>query len=209
VRDLEARFNLNQLVSKTPLIPAALLTALVASTGAPVEITGILEARYAPFQPAAGTVASPQAEASFQSGDMTHIAEIATLLGSLAREALPLLDHLAMLPRARPINVNTAAGEVLMAATGLDKAAVALLITQRGQSPFPSVSAFRTAVSALAGEEAAAILPFDLLGVNSQWFAVETEVSVGGLTHRSQTILLRDPERRTIEVFARVTEVTG
>lgn len=208
VSDLESRFNLNLLVSGTPQVPLAILTKLVESTGAAQELVIEIPISYAPFQPSGSQVLEASTE-QFVAGDLTHHGQFASIAGLAASEAGNLRDNLSVLPRSRGVNVNTATPYVLAALTGLEPGPIDVILALRKNSPFESVEKFTEAVAAVAGSEALAKIPTELLSVSSAWFLLETSVTIDQFRHRAETIVYRDPRTGEISVFARESERTG
>ncbi len=204
VRDLEARFNLNLLISQAPSAPEAALRALIDATGAAPELAGLLVARHAAFQPGPAAVDRGLADRTYLDGDLTHLGSFAPLVDDRARA---LADHVAVLPRGRGVNANTADATVLGAVLGIEAPAAAAMVALRDRSPFETVTDLEAALTAVAGPEA--VVPAGLLGVSSNWFEIETEVTLDGLTHRAQTMVYRDQTSDEVVVFRRQADVTG
>ena len=208
VTDLEARVNLNLLATDDAEAVAEVLARLLRETGAPDGALDALWARFAALRSGGVSLPRDQLDA-FRPGDLSVVEELAALPPLASAEAADARKHLAALPRARGINVNTASGEVLAALTGLDAAGAAALLARRETVPFASVADFAAVVAGLTGDPRPEALPRDLLDVASDWFLVETETERDGLTLRGATVLYRDQSTGEMRIHARQTEVTG
>ncbi|MDW4500488.1 type II secretion system minor pseudopilin GspK [Sulfitobacter sp. D35] len=209
VRDLEARFNLNLLLGGSSDAPTAALERLARSRAVAPDLVQRVVDRFAAEQPSTRAILDPAAAENFQPGDMTSSGQFTEINGLTGPDTGNFRADLSVLPRSRPVNVNTAVRDVLAAVTGLELEVIEALVALRSSRPFEDVSEFRSAVEGLAGPLAATELALHLLGVQSEWFEVETHTRYDGLSHRARTILHRDPETRRVTVFSSRAETTG
>lgn len=118
---------------------------------------------------------------------LTDIAELARVRGYDAGVRERLRPHVTALPRATPVNVNTATPEVLAAVIdglGLDRARA--LVVQRERSYFRDVADF---ASQLPRQLQA---PADAVAVASSYFLATLRVSVGQSEARGTALLWRE-----------------
>ena len=207
VRDLDARFNLNRLMDPEGDLPARAWEALAVARGATPELAGAVVTRYAPLRPARGNAGDEEGDRMFQTGDLTHPAEMAALAG--LADVPDLLAELAALPRARRINVNTATADLLAVLPGFDETRAAAILSARQAEPFEDIDAVAAVLTAQFGDAAAQELPRALLGTTSEWFEVDTAITLGDLTFTGHTILSRDGETGAVRRHAHAVEVGG
>jgi len=127
---------------------------------------------------------------------MAHISELRLLEGVDAETAARLLPYVTALPTRTMINVNTVMPEVIQALhKDLEEEDVEVLISARGEDGYPNISKFLDH-DVLAG------LAIDIgLGVQSEYFTVYTDVSVGRGKARLESLLWR--EQNSIRVLYR------
>ncbi len=107
-----------------------------------------------------------------------------------------LVPHITALPDTTAININTATPLVLQALHAeLDESDIEQLITDRDVEPFTDKKAF-LAHNALAGLE----LVVDV-DIKSDWFNVQTDVSVGRGQARLESRIVRG--ENTLQVVSR------
>jgi general secretion pathway protein K len=113
--------------------------------------------------------------------------ELADVRGVTAEALSALAPFIAALPRATPVNVNTAPPEVLAAIVDeANPAAISALVSNRAQKPYTTVAEFRARLPQgirLANEEA--------LAVSSDYFIVTIEARQGGTFARARALLRR------------------
>jgi general secretion pathway protein K len=120
---------------------------------------------------------------------LVDISELRLVQGYTAEVIATLAPHVAAIPRATNINVNTATPEVLLALhKDLQAGAVEDLLAAREQQAYESVNDF-LAEDAFAGLQ----LPVEV-SVQSEWFLVLTDVVVGGGRARLRSLLHREDE---------------
>jgi general secretion pathway protein K len=187
ITDAQGRYNLLNLVAQGKVNEvelegfAHLCEAVGAPSDAPTRIAaGLLSAQAAegivpPASPASGASgAAPAASAppAVQAKDPAaplmprSVAQLG-FLGIDAETQRLLAPYVVILPRATPVNVNTASREVLLGAIkGLDLASAERLIQVRQRNPFHDLSQVAREVPALAPLEQTR------LAVNSSFFEV-------------------------------------
>lgn len=196
--DLQARFNLNNLVLLTGGPDAGavdyykrllrnldlderLADALVDWIDADINVTfpdGAEDETYLSLEPPYRTANRPLADAS----------ELRLVKGYTAEVVDKLLPHVVTLPVPTPINVNTADAVVLSAvAVGLTVADGQRLIDGRGEDGYASVDSFRQN-GALNGKPADPAR----LSVTTNWFLLVTEANIGSGRARLASRLQRD-----------------
>ncbi len=101
--------------------------------------------------------------------------------------------YVTLLPKPTPVNVNTAAREVLVAAIkGLDLATAERLVQVRQRTPFKSLQEVEAQIPGLKP------LPAQQLGVRSDFFEVSGRLRLGDRVLEQRSLV----ERRGIEVIA-------
>lgn len=118
---------------------------------------------------------------------LSDVSELGLVNGFTAEVVAALQPHITVLPVHTAINVNTASTEILRALNeNLSETDVESLITDRGADGYENKAAF-LAHDALAGLEVAVDI-----GVSSSWFTVQTDVLVGRGRARLLSILSRE-----------------
>jgi len=117
---------------------------------------------------------------------LSSVSELALVKGFTAGVIAVLEPHITALPTGTSINVNTATPQVLRALDEkLTESDVTALIEGRGEEGYLDKTAFLKH-DALAG------LPVDVnIGTVSNWFNVQTDVTVGRGSARLQSVLWR------------------
>jgi len=117
---------------------------------------------------------------------LVDISELRLVKGYTPEVLAVLKPHVTALPGSTVININTATPVVLQALHAeLDGSDIEQLIEARDGEPFTEIKAF-LAHDALAGLELAVAV-----GVQSDWFNVQTDVSVGRGQARLESRILR------------------
>ncbi len=128
---------------------------------------------------------------------LASISELLLVQGFTDEVVAVLAPHVAALPEATIINVNTATPEVLLALDpNLTAQNVEMLVAEREQAAFTDNASF-LAHDALAG--LALVIPTD---VSSSWFRVLTDVRVGSGQAHVEILLERDAGK--LRVLSRV-----
>jgi general secretion pathway protein K len=118
---------------------------------------------------------------------MRRVAELLAVRGVDAAALARLRAFVDAIDAPAQININTAPPEVLMSVIeGLDTAGAAAVVSMRAQTPFSSVSDFRTrfARPQLRVDETQ-------LSVRSDWFVVTIEARQGDTLARARALIKR------------------
>ena len=127
---------------------------------------------------------------------LADISELRLIKGYTPEVLAVLVPHITALPDTTAININTATPLVLQALHAeLDESDIEQLITDRDVEPFTDKKAF-LAHNALAGLE----LVVDV-DIKSDWFNVQTDVSVGRGQARLESRIVRG--ENTLQVVSR------
>jgi len=124
------------------------------------------------------------------------VSELRLLQGVDKEVYATLAPHVCALPNRVPINVNTATAPVLMSlANGISEADAEALIEGRGDEGYTKTDDFLKS-DALAGRN----VPADLIGVQSEYFVVTSQVTFGRITVSFQSMMQRSDtgETRTL-----------
>ena len=183
ISDAQGRYNLTNLVANNKVEPneLAALARLCEAIGISQEVAGRVA------NGLAAAVAGADATAPLQ----PRIVPQLTWLGIDADSVRALTPYVVLLPRATPVNVNTASREVLVAAIkGLDLATAERLIQVRQRSPFTDL--------AQVDRELPQLAPIDRtrVGVASSFFEVRGRLRLGDRV-LDQTSLV---ERRGLDI---------
>jgi general secretion pathway protein K len=187
--DAQARYNLRNLIDPQGKVLATELAALerlcltigVAADVATRIAEGLRDA-LAPGSNATGTAALlPRS-----------IAQL-TWLGVDPQTVRLIEPYVVLLPKPTPVNLNTAAREVLVAAIkGLDLATAERLVQVRQRTPFKSVQEAEAQIPGLGP------LPPQQVGVKSNFFEVSGRLRLGDRVLEQRSLV----ERRGIEIVA-------
>lgn len=146
ITDAQSRYNLMNLVASGKIDPteSATLGRLCEAIGAPSDVAGRIAMGLLNAQGLAG---APDPGAPLLPRSVSQLG----WLGVDAETLRLLAPYVVLLPRATPVNVNTASREVLVAAIkGLDLASAERLIQVRQRTPFKSLSEVEREVPSLA-----------------------------------------------------------
>jgi general secretion pathway protein K len=184
ITDAQARYNLRNLVdAQGKVVPAELaaLERLCVTVGVAGDlasrIAGGLRDALAPVDPAGGSPTAPLLPRS-----------TAQLIWfGIEAETLDRIEpYVVLLPRPTPVNVNTAAREVLVAAIkGLDLATAERLLQSRQRSPFESLQQVEAQIPGLGP------LPPQQLGVKSSFFEVRGRLRLGDRVLEQRSLVER------------------
>lgn len=189
IADAQARYNLRNLVDpQGNVLPAELaaLERLCSAVGVSSDV--------------ASRIANGLRDAMAQGGQAGSLAPLLprstaqlTWLGIDPGTVRLLEAYVTVLPKPTPVNVNTAAREVLVAAVkGLDLATAERLVQVRQRTPFKSIQEVEAQIPGLgplAGQQ---------LGVISSFFEVSGRLRLGDRVLEQRSLV----ERRGIEVIA-------
>jgi general secretion pathway protein K len=132
---------------------------------------------------------------------LVDISELRLVKGYTPEVLAVLEPHITALPASTAININTATPVVLLALHAeLDESDVEQLIETRDEEPFTNPKAF-LAHNALAGLELAVDVD-----VKSDWFNVQTDVSVGRGQARLESRLVRSKNKLQVVSRTRTGE---
>lgn len=204
LEDLQGRFNLNDLVINGAADAEALerfrrlLAALELNTELAVVVSDWLDADIDPaFPGGAEDDTYTQEELPYRTANapFVSVSEL-RLLNGMSEVVDPekketafdrLAPHVCALPSRVPINVNTATEPVLMSlAKGLTLTDAEALREGRGEEGYADVDAFLKS-DTLAGRAIRA----DLVGVQSDYFVVTSQVAFGRITVSYQSMIQR------------------
>lgn len=207
IEDLQARFNLNNLVrdgaaSEPDVVYfVRLLTSLGLDPGLADAVVDWIDPDGTP------RAARGAEDGTYLERDPPHLAanramlstsELRLLPGFSAEAVARLAPHVAALPEPTPINVNSAGPEVLASlAEGLDARTLAPLIAQRRVAGFDSVQQF-LADPALRGRALSAAA----LTVRSGYFRLRAQVGTARGQVHLLSVLRRDDDGR-VDVLMR------
>lgn len=195
--DLQGRFNINSLYAdgKVNTVALARFRRLLAEFELDPELSAAvidwLDPNIDPtFPGGAEDNAYLAGEQPYRAADgpMVSPSELLRVKGFTYDGYAKLAPFICALPVATSINVNTAPAEVLMTlADGLSKADGDALVSERGTDGYKDVNSFLQS-KILAGKGVAA----DGLSVSSSYFLLKTNVLVGRIKLRRQSVIRRD-----------------
>ena len=178
--DLQSRLNLANLVSGDTVNEAALaqFERLFAQLGLPpAELTALVQAlrqAQAPGNESTDAPLMPQSPSQL------------AWLGLAPRTLALLAPHIPLLPERKPVNLNTAGAEVLMATLrGLDRAGADRIMAVRQMQPFRSVDD----VKKLLGEQIE--VSGSEHGVASSYFEVHGRLRMGPTVVQERSLVRR------------------
>ncbi len=183
ITDAQARFNLTNLVAGGKIDPLEL--AAFGRLCETIAVSSDVAGRIAGGLLAASNGTDPGAPLSPRSADQL------TWLGIDPQSVRMLQPYVVMLPRAMPINVNTAAREVLVAAMKIDLATAERLVQLRQRTPFKNLEQIKREVPTL--EET---VQKDL-AVMSFFFEVRGRLRLGDRVLEQRSLI----ERRGLETL--------
>ncbi len=178
--DLQSRLNLANLVSGDTLNEAALaqFERLFAQLGLPpAELTALVQALRQAQAPGSENTDAPL---------MPQSPSQLAWLGLAPRTLALLAPHITLLPERKPVNLNTAGAEVLMATLrGLDRAGADRIMAVRQMQPFRSVDD----VKKLLGEQIE--VSGSEHGVASSYFEVHGRLRMGPTVVQERSLVRR------------------
>ena len=178
--DLQSRLNLANLVSGDTVNEAALaqFERLFAQLGLPpAELTALVQALRQAQAPG-----NENADAPLMPQSPNQLA----WLGLAPRTLALLAPHITLLPERKPVNLNTAGAEVLMATLrGLDRAGADRIMAVRQMQPFRSVDD----VKKLLGEQIE--VSGSEHGVASSYFEVHGRLRMGPTVVQERSLVRR------------------
>ena len=178
--DLQSRLNLANLVSGDTVNEAALaqFERLFAQLGLPpAELTALVQALRQAQAPGSENTDAPL---------MPQSPSQLAWLGLAPRTLALLAPHITLLPERKPVNLNTAGAEVLMASLrGLDRAGADRIMAVRQMQPFRSVDD----VKKLLGEQIE--VSGSEHGVASSYFEVHGRLRMGPTVVQERSLVRR------------------
>jgi general secretion pathway protein K len=178
--DLQSRLNLANLVSGDTVNEAALaqFERLFAQLGLPpAELTALVQALRQAQAPGNENTDAPL---------MPQSPSQLAWLGLAPRTLALLAPHITLLPERKPVNLNTAGAEVLMATLrGLDRAGADRIMAVRQMQPFRSVDD----VKKLLGEQIE--VSGSEHGVASSYFEVHGRLRMGPTVVQERSLVRR------------------
>ncbi len=178
--DLQSRLNLANLVSGDTVNEAALaqFERLFAQLGLPpAELTALVQALRQAQAPGNENTDAPL---------MPQSPSQLAWLGLAPRTLALLAQHITLLPERKPVNLNTAGAEVLMATLrGLDRAGADRIMAVRQMQPFRSVDD----VKKLLGEQIE--VSGSEHGVASSYFEVHGRLRMGPTVVQERSLVRR------------------
>ncbi|MGV8897925.1 MAG: type II secretion system minor pseudopilin GspK [Burkholderiaceae bacterium] len=198
--DAQGRFNLANLAQKGKVKPrevaifARLLDSLELDTGL-AQATADSMARAQPVPPAASDSngsAPPTAAATepeTQPMELLQVDDLLAVPGFTATILAPLREFVTLLPRATPINVNTASAKVLAASIGtLSQSDAAALVAARAKTHFRNSADF---IALLPTGKAGDISANDF-AVATNFFIVNGKVRLNRASMEMQSLIERN-----------------
>ena len=202
IEDLQGRFNLNDLVKGGAPDSGALerfrrlLAALGLDPGLAAVAADWVDANIDPVFPGGAEDDSYlQGERPYRTANspFVSVSELMLLKGVDKEVYATLLPHVCALPTSVRLNINTATAPVLMSlAEGVTESDAELLIEGRGEEGYPDAGSFLRA-EALAGRN----IPEDLIGVQSEYFVVTSQVLFGRIAVNYQSMIQRSATGET------------
>lgn len=200
--DRQGCFNLNDLVGNGVANKAAierfrrLLSALALDPELATVAADWLDKDIEPIFPGGAEDDSYlQRERPYRTANapFVSISELKLLQGMDKDTYVTLAPHVCALPTRVPINVNTATAPVLMSLVkGLTEADAEALIEGRGDEGYATISDFQQS-TVLAGRN----IPDGLVGVQSEYFVVTSQVTFGRITVSYQSMMQRSDSGET------------
>jgi len=201
ILDMQGRFNLANVVpgGRVDPVEAAALATLLTLVGQPSSLAEPLIARLLAATPVvketagggtgtgAGTGVSPLNSPRPSAFPIRRAADLLTVPGFDAVAVAALEPLVVMLPRAAPLNINTASAEVIAARTsGMELSQARAFVAARERVPFRDLTDANQAY-----EPQAQIFKAERWGVTSAWFLVRGAVRYDRIESRSDTLLER------------------
>jgi general secretion pathway protein K len=209
ILDMQGRFNLANVVpgGRVDPVEAAALASLLTLVGQPSSLAEPLIARLLAATPIAKDASGGAGGAGAGAGAGTgtgvgagsanpsrptafpirRAADLLTVPGFDAVAVAALEPLIVMLPRAAPVNINTASAEVIAARTGgMDLPQARAFVATRERVPFRDLTDANQAY-----EPQAQIFKAERWGVTSAWFLVRGAVRYDRIESRSDTLLER------------------
>jgi len=198
--DLQGRFNLNSLAPRGQSSAVAIAAGrrVFAALGVRPDLADLIADAIDTDDLSASGQSERQAwGAVLPNRALEDLSALRQLPGVSAADIARLAGRVTVLPDATAVNVNTAEPWLLQALlTDIDATALARLLAERETRPVSSVAELRARLGAA--------LPEGLLGVGSEYFALEARVRYGSVDHRLQLKIHRPPTARP-SILSRLT----
>ena len=139
---------------------------------------------------------------------MTDVAELSVIKGYDAARVQVLTPYISALPDTTPININTASPELLIA-IGADKGAAFADFVSHNR-PFDSYDSFMQQVAQALGledDEAAGRWGQNTVGVNSDYFQLQLQVSLGEVELEVTSVLDRAGRDEPVVISRSISRV--
>lgn len=189
IQDAQGRFNLASLAGANGTVSEAHLKALrklLSLVGRPESNADLIAVRVLQSVPriAEGRMVPPQRP------PMTRIADLLDIPNMDPATVVALAPHAIVLPRATPVNVNTASPEVLAAVVeSLDVSGARRVVARRERTFFKDLN---DASNAIDGQPT---LSSVLLSVGSSYFLVTGVIRYERMESQTETLLERTGDR--------------
>jgi len=184
ISDAQGRYNLSNLVGGNNTVDPVELAALARLCDA-ISLTPAVATRIASGLAAAQSSSEPGTPL------LPRLVSQLTWLGVDADSVRTLTPYVVLLPRATPVNVNTASREVLVGAIkGLDLASAERLIQVRQRAPFSDLGQVEREVPQVAPIDRARV------GVASSFFEVRGRLRLGDRVLDQSSLV----ERRGLDI---------
>ena len=117
-------------------------------------------------------------------------------------EWLRLRPFITTLPRngggKTPLNVNTAAAEVLQGVAGIEEGVAADVVSERESEPFDNVAEFKAQLASRIPAQALEQIDFTVFGTTSDFFLVESEARFGEVALSMRHLIERGAQQTRV-----------
>jgi general secretion pathway protein K len=192
--DAQAMLNVNELATAHEPLERRRFTRLFAALGIPeTTLAAIVDWVDADNVPQQGGAEDAwylgEADASLAAnGPATRIEELALVRGMTVPSLARIAPFVTSLPPGAPVNVNTAAPEVLAALLdNIDAGALGALVASRNEHPFASLEDFRGRLPT-----GVAVIDPDLISVSTGYFFVSVRARQGETIAQAHALIRRD-----------------
>jgi general secretion pathway protein K len=205
VVDLQGRFNVNWLADPADTWARETAERLAARRGVPSAAIDAIAEAVSPAGPDAGPLVRRAVPERPVGGPVLMLAQLRGVPGLSDRAFDALAPVLTALPGDTPLNLDTAAPDLLRAAVpGLAEGTLAGLLTARSQAPFASVEEVLQRMGAAAAE-----LDETRFAVRGAWFQAEARATLGDAARSRVTVIRRAPLPDGASVAYRLTTAPG
>jgi len=195
ITDLQGRFNINWLANPEDILAEQGFVRLTRQLGLTDRVAGQITAF---LRPGGGGNTRLYARARPpvlpRGGPVLVLEQLAMIPTLRPRELDILIPHIAALPSDSLLNVNTASAQVLSSMLpGTNAEGLAQVLQARRRMPFLSLDDFMARAAVALPDGTIADTDQARFGVGSQWFHVDTTVSLDTRHQTRQTIIHRKP----------------